>query len=273
MHQSCTPKHVLPSIPEHPWQYSRTKQLAGTLAYGINMPCRTVAFAGDHIWLNALQFNQMSGRAGRRGFDNLGHVIFMEVPQHKVASLMTSPVPNLHGNFPLSVPLALRALTLQAAARTDPQVTNDMLRLLQKPFYASEDPQLGDKMRHLFSYALVYLQQQAMLNSTGQAVAFAGIATHLFWTEPANFAFVTLLRKRVFHNICESSQGMQAARDANGDVPKAVAHQTLLVMSHLFERVRLVRSAAQDEAIRESPSRSVSACSFPTLSVIFCWSM
>ena len=137
MHQSCTPhlvKHVLPSIPEHPWQYSRTKQLAGTLAYGINMPCRTVAFAGDHIWLNALQFNQMSGRAGRRGFDNLGHVIFMEVPQHKVASLMTSPVPNLHGNFPLSVPLALRALTLQAAARTDPQVTNDMLRLLQKPF-------------------------------------------------------------------------------------------------------------------------------------------
>lgn len=114
--------------------------MSGTLAYGINMPCRTVAFAGDHIFLNSLQFCQMSGRAGRRGFDTLGHVVFMEVPQRKVASLMVSPVPQLHGNFPLSVTLALRALTLQGAVTDDPEVTNDLLRLLQKPFYASEDP-------------------------------------------------------------------------------------------------------------------------------------
>ena len=134
--------------------------LAGTLAYGINMPCRTVAFAGDHIFLNSLQFCQMSGRAGRRGYDTLGHVIFMNVPQRKVESLMVSPVPQLHGNFPLSVTLALRALTLQGAASHDPEVTNDMLRLLQKPFFASEDPRLGQKMKHLFSFDSFILQQK-----------------------------------------------------------------------------------------------------------------
>ncbi len=52
---------------------------AGTLSYGINMPCRTVVFVGDHVWLNSLQYRQMAGRAGRRGFDQLGHVAFLEV--------------------------------------------------------------------------------------------------------------------------------------------------------------------------------------------------
>ena len=178
------------------------------------------------------------------------------MPQHKIASLMVSPIPKLHGNFPLSVSLALRVLTLQDAVAIDPQITNDMLRLLQNPFYACEDPRLEHKMQHLFSYALVYLQQQAMLNAKAQAVGFAGMASHLFWSEPANFAFVTLLRKQVFHNICASSQ-LQAAQQAGGTVPEGVAEQTLLIMSHLFERVRLNRSAARDAAIRDSPSRYV----------------
>ena len=166
---------------------------------------------------------------------------------------MVSPVPQLHGNFPLSVTLALRALTLQGTVTDDPEVTNDLLRLLQKPFFASEDPSLDQKMKHLFSYALVYLRQQLMLDSFGQACGFAGLATHLFWSEPSNYAFVTLLRKRVFHTICEDAPGFQQNPDAYGDVAKEV----LRIMSHLFERVRLVRSAAQDAAITSSPSRSV----------------
>ncbi len=231
--------------------------LTGTLAYGINMPCRTVAFAGDHIFLNSLQFCQMSGRAGRRGYDTLGHVIFMNVPQRKVESLMVSPVPQLHGNFPLSVTLALRALTLQGAATHDSEVANDMLRLLQKPFYASEDPSLGQKMKHLFSFALVYLRQQNMLNGVGQACGFAGMATHLFWSEPSNYAFATLLRKRVFHTICERTAGLRAAQETGGAVPETLAVEILQIMSHLFERVRLVRSAAQDAELQQATSRSV----------------
>ena len=62
----------------------RNKQLGivfatGTLAVGINMPTKTSVFVGDAVYLNAMNFRQMAGRAGRRGFDLRGHIVFMGI--------------------------------------------------------------------------------------------------------------------------------------------------------------------------------------------------
>lgn len=84
----------------------------GTLAMGIHMPCKTVVVAGDSPYLNVLEFNQMSGRAGRRGFDKEGNVIFYGVHKRKLKALMTGNLPQMIGNFPLSVSLILRLLLL-----------------------------------------------------------------------------------------------------------------------------------------------------------------
>lgn len=58
-----------------------------TLAAGINMPARTTVISSlskrtdtGHRLLMASEFLQMSGRAGRRGMDELGHVVTVETP-------------------------------------------------------------------------------------------------------------------------------------------------------------------------------------------------
>ena len=59
---------------------------------------------------------QMSGRAGRRGFDPMGNVIFFGIPYHKVQRLMTANIPKLVGNFPITVSLVLRLLLMTTQA-------------------------------------------------------------------------------------------------------------------------------------------------------------
>src|SRR3990167_2880928 len=49
----------------------------GTLASGINTPCKTVVIVHDSPFLDEVQLHQMIGRAGRRGIEDTGHVIFL----------------------------------------------------------------------------------------------------------------------------------------------------------------------------------------------------
>ena len=101
-----------------------------TLAVGINMPAKTVViekltkFTGDHhAFLTPGEYTQLTGRAGRRGIDELGHAVVLWspfVPFDQVAALRQQP----HVPPQLGVPADLqhgrqpRALVHQRAAPT-----------------------------------------------------------------------------------------------------------------------------------------------------------
>jgi superfamily II RNA helicase len=77
--------------------YLRVVVATGTLALGINMPCKTVIFSGDSVFLTALNYRQAAGRAGRRGFDMLGNVVFHGISLSKIHRLISSRLPDING--------------------------------------------------------------------------------------------------------------------------------------------------------------------------------
>lgn len=80
-----------------------------TLAAGINMPARTTVISSiskrtdeGHRMLSANEFLQMSGRAGRRGMDEIGYVVIVGTPfqtPQEVATLATSDSNPLESKF------------------------------------------------------------------------------------------------------------------------------------------------------------------------------
>ncbi|EPY20408.1 ATP-dependent DEAD/H RNA helicase [Strigomonas culicis] len=83
-----------------------------TLALGVHSPCRSVVLAGDHVLLNTTQFRQMMGRAGRRGLDSIGHLVFLSISMKKITRLMTSSMTVIKGNVQLTPVTQLRLLQL-----------------------------------------------------------------------------------------------------------------------------------------------------------------
>ena len=88
------------------------------------MPTKSVAFVRDTIYLDALQYRQASGRAGRRGFDVQGHVIFIDIPLPKVRHLLVSAIPNIHAQFPTLVTFLMRLLDLCSNAKDSTNAIN-----------------------------------------------------------------------------------------------------------------------------------------------------
>jgi len=80
-----------------------------TLAVGINMPAKTVViekltkFTGDHhAFLTPGEYTQLTGRAGRRGMDDLGYAVVLWspfVPFDQVAGLASSRTFHLNSAF------------------------------------------------------------------------------------------------------------------------------------------------------------------------------
>ncbi len=91
-----------------------------TLAAGINMPARSTVISSiskrsdeGHRQLSASQFLQMSGRAGRRGMDEVGHVVVLNHPFESVedaAKLAIAPPDPLSSRFTPSYGMVLNLL-------------------------------------------------------------------------------------------------------------------------------------------------------------------
>ncbi|XP_017566741.1 exosome RNA helicase MTR4 [Pygocentrus nattereri] len=125
-----------------------------TFAMGINMPARTVLFTSarkfdgkDFRWISSGEYIQMSGRAGRRGMDERGIVIFMVDEKMSPAvgkQLLKGSADPLNSAFHLTYNMVLNLLRVE---EINPEY------MLEKSFYQFQHyravPGVLDKMKNL----------------------------------------------------------------------------------------------------------------------------
>jgi superfamily II RNA helicase len=88
------------------------------LAYGVNMPFRSCIFCGDMgEELTPLIAQQMQGRAGRRGMDVQGNIIYLGMEWSYIENLMLGQISHVTGKEPRYPTMALQGAL---AASNDP---------------------------------------------------------------------------------------------------------------------------------------------------------
>ena len=222
----------------------------GTLALGINMPCKTVVFTGDSIFLTALNFRQAAGRAGRRGFDLLGNVVFHALPTEKARRLVSSRLPSLNGHFPITTSLVLRLFILLHGSDHSSYAEKAINSLLSQPRLFLGGQSFKDQVSHHLRFSIEYLRRARLLDVNGKPINFAGCVSHLYFTENASFAMHALLKRGYFHNLL---------KNMHDDNEEDTLRTTMLVMAHLFGRKPLRQADVEPSNIerRIKPSPSV----------------
>lgn len=219
----------------------------GTLALGINMPCKSVVFSGDSISLNALNFRQGSGRAGRRGFDMLGNVIFQHVPSSKMHRLISSKLPDLNGHFPITTSLVLRLFILLHGSKQAASAVKSINSLLSIPRIFLGGPAMKETVLHHLRFSIEYLRRNSLLDMKGRPLDFAGCVSPLYYTENASFAFHALLSSGYLQRLCKNIDSK----------PKGTLRNLMLVMANIFRRIPLRPGILESYHTAEKKASSV----------------
>lgn len=171
----------------------------------------------------------------------------------RVQRLILSKLPSLGGNFPLTSTLSLRLFNLLDGSDNAEVAVKSVQSLLKLPRISFSSEVGQHQLLHHLRFSIDYLRRARLLDKEGRPMNLFGIAAHLFYTEPSNFALVTLLRNGVLHSICGQSSVIDAKRNF------------IILMAHLFGRRYLPRSYSTDENVKLIIKKSPSIVVLPPL--------
>lgn len=192
-----------------------------TVAAGVNFPARTMVFFNsdrfngvEFVPLDATQFHQMTGRAGRRGMDRIGFALaipgkYMDI--HRVAQLFSSPPAPVASKIQINF-----SMTLNLLLSHSPQQIQDLLNRSFATYLIAHTRkkglvrrQMGDAQHHLkdeFSRHLNFLKQSGFVDEDDRLTKDGEWASQLRIDQPLLVA--EALRLDLFPN---SNPGLFAA--------------------------------------------------------------
>ncbi|KAG5487743.1 hypothetical protein LSCM1_08109 [Leishmania martiniquensis] len=244
-----------------------------TLALGVHSPCRSVVLAGDHVLLNTTQFRQMMGRAGRRGLDYLGHLIFLSVSMKKITRLMTSSMTVIKGNVQVDPITQLRLLqihdhghhrSLKGAEEWSRRALSMAERLYVNPlFFAGRAAMEGGNMEPFtveFAQMLLGFLHREGLHFKDRPSSLGSLlvdAMYIFRNAQVGaegFAFISMITRKVFAKARLARRFSYLAPSDDAIVQEAKAE----LLAYLFSvnktcgvPLELHRSALSDPAVME----------------------
>lgn len=196
----------------------------GTLAFGINMPCRTTIFISNSRFLTPLMYHQMRGRSGRRGYDKFGTSIFFKLATREIGNLLNGKLPPIYGNETLSVSLVLRIFNLNSQSKTD------LSPRLKKLIYESIDSKPKDLVSLYFKYSIEFLIKMNLLDHQCHPMELSEMILHLHY-EPGIYLLLKIFQSDEFSKLCDQFL-------SNKEV---VTKKILLIICHLCNHVPVER--------------------------------
>jgi ATP-dependent RNA helicase HelY len=134
-----------------------------TLALGINMPARTVAIEQLEKWsgqqhelLTPGQFTQLTGRAGRRGLDTVGHAVVAyqrQLPFRTVAALVGQRVEPLRSSFTPTYNMAVNLLRRRTLDECEALLEQSFAQYQATAAVARSTEQIAENRAALAGYA------------------------------------------------------------------------------------------------------------------------
>ncbi|MPZ72918.1 MAG: DEAD/DEAH box helicase [Nitriliruptorales bacterium] len=134
-----------------------------TLALGINMPARTVIIERLEKWngqthevLTPGQFTQLTGRAGRRGLDAVGHAVVLyqrDIAFTTVASLVGRRTEPLRSSFAPSYNMAVNLLRSRTRDEAEALLARSFAQYQADHRVAGEERRIAENNRALQGYA------------------------------------------------------------------------------------------------------------------------
>lgn len=203
--------------------FLRVVVATGELSLGINMPCATVVFSGDSVYLNALNFRQAGGRAGRRGFDLLGNVVFQNIDQNRASNLLSSRLPDLTGHFPITTDLVLRLFTLLHESKNSQYATQSINGLLSQPRMYLGGKSFREQVLYHLRFTIEYLRRQALIGPKGEPTNLSGPISQLYFTENSSWAL---------HGKCTDSDSFWIYANSHSSSQGWLYERALLQNSH-----------------------------------------
>ncbi|KAL3128107.1 SKI-like SFII helicase [Cryptosporidium hominis] len=232
-----------------------------TLALGVNMPCRTTVFVNDSISLTPLLYRQASGRAGRRGYDVQGSVIFWDISVGKRNRLLTAELPTIKGNFPVTPTTVLRTFMLFENVLNEQTKNNiskeravitfkALVKFYRDSLYSVDyNHDFHKKLTATqFRFIVDLLRRFHVLDNYCGCTGYAGLVSHMFEYEGTNLLISKLIHSGVLFNYLFSEHEKNHIETSSNNelanlLKKDPVQRLLILLAHVYLTKPMTRNS------------------------------